>query len=118
MKQELHIRDFKVGNYYYRNFGNGNMIYELKPYDLESLVQKFDEYRPIPLSPKLAGYLGFKYFKSYGRKNTRTWYLNHFFIYFGKEKGPKMNNNFLLPYVHNLQNLYWERHRKQLTINH
>jgi len=114
----IDIRDFSIGNYYYRNFGNGNIVYELKPYDLESLIQKIDEYKPIPLTPELVEKLGFKYLKSRVKKNTRTWYLNHFFIYFGKVKGPKMNNNFPLPYVHNLQNLFWERHRKQLTIKH
>lgn len=64
----------------------------------------------IPLTPEWAKDLGFKQFK--GR--PRTWYLNHFFIYFGKKKGPKMNNRFPLPYVHNLQNLYWEMNKKLL----
>ena len=112
---ELNIHDMRVGNLYY--YGNIPMsVHRLKVEDFCEFPEDLSSWKPIPLTIEWAERFGFKYFNSHSKKNTRTWYLDHFFIYFGKERGPKMNNNFLLPYVHNLQNVWWERKKCELTI--
>ena len=108
----MDARDIRVGNLIY--FRDSLVVAGGR--DIWKIEDVIGDYKPIPLTPTRAESLGFKYLKSSRRKNTRTWYLNHFFIYFGKAKGPKMNNNFPLPYVHNLQNMYWERYKQELKF--
>lgn len=115
-------RDIKIGNYLLTSYSylcEVELIHK-NHFDCRELTTGLfvtnGEYKPVPLTPDWAEILGFKYFKSRCGKNTRTWYLNHFFIYFGKKNGPKMNDKFPLPYVHNLQNLWWERFKTPLEI--
>ena len=108
--------DLRKGNYVLRN---GKHISQVTSILGDTIFTNFPGKQfidPIPLTPEWAEKLGFKYFRSRSGKNTRTWYKDHFFIYFGKKNGPKMNNKFKLPYVHNLQNLWWEMKKTPLQI--
>lgn len=126
------VRDLKIHNYV--NFldrkdidyceiieltnMNGSHIHRyFKDGDCDDQTENLLNLTGIKLTPKWAEKLGFKEFKLKGTtRKSRTWYRDHFFIYFGKKKGPKMNRKFPLPYVHNLQNLWWEMKKTPLKI--
>lgn len=122
----MDVKDLRVGNYVKFLGEEREIIGISKTNEGHELARHYIEFKgiipvktmhlhPIPLTPEYAEKLGFKYLNSRTKKNTRTWYRDHFFIYFGKVKGPKMNNRFALPYVHNLQNLWWEMKKTPLV---